>query len=58
LKDFGSLDTEGGEVVRRWYKLRWTDSPDGVAEKIASRLAEIVRETLEAVTQKLSSDKS
>ena len=54
LTDFSEFDVEGDEVVRRWYKLHWADSTDGIAEKIASKLNEIVQEHLEYIEQRLT----
>ena len=43
LKDFGEFQTKGKEVIRRWYKFKWTQSTDGVVAKIKSKFDEIVR---------------
>lgn len=53
LSDFQKYESEGDEVIRRWYKLEWTDDTAGVANKISSRLHEIVRQQLEAIQKRL-----
>lgn len=53
LKDFDEFQTKGEEVVRRWYKLKWTESSDGVSTKIKSKLDEIVHEHLRQVEKRL-----
>ena len=53
LKDFGEFDVDGDEVVRRWYKLKWTENTSGVVAKIASKLNELVRQHLENTEQRL-----
>ena len=54
LSDFQKYESEGNEAIRRWYKLEWTDDTAGVANKISSRLHDIVREQLEATQERLS----
>lgn len=56
LKDFGEFQTEGEEVVRRWHKLKWTESSDGVSTKIKSKLDEIVHEHLRQVEKRLKTE--
>ena len=53
LKDFGEFQTKGKEVVRRWYKFKWTETTDGVVAKIKSKLDEIVREHLKQTERRL-----
>ncbi len=53
LKDFGEFQTKGEEVVRRWYKLKWTESSSGVSTKIESKLDEIIHEHLRQVEKRL-----
>jgi hypothetical protein len=54
LRDFGKFDTEGREVVQRWYKFRWGDRTDGVAIKISTKLGEILRGHLEGAAKRLA----
>ena len=54
LTSFGKFNTEGGEVVRRWYKLPWDKGTGGVVNKITSKISEIVREHLESTKQRLT----
>lgn len=42
LVDWGVFDSDGVEVVRRWYKMNWTDSCDGLVSKICGKLKENV----------------
>lgn len=46
LLDWGSFDPDGVEVVLRWYKMNWTDSCDGLVNKISGKLKEIVNESI------------
>ena len=54
LKDFGEFQTKGEEVIRRWYKFKWTQDTDGVVNKIKSKLDETVREHLKQTKEKLN----
>lgn len=56
LRDFGVYSDSGSDLVRRWYKMLWTDSAAGLVEKITGKLIENVREHLEAVERRLSKD--
>ncbi len=53
LKDFEEFHTKGKEVVRRWYKFKWTETTDRVVTKIKSKLDEIVREHLKQTERRL-----
>ena len=53
LKDFGEFQTKGKEVIRRWYKFKWTESTDGVVAKIKSKFDEIVHEHLRQIERRL-----
>jgi len=46
LVDWGVFDSEGVEVVRRWYKMSWTDTCDGLVSKICGKLKDIVNESV------------
>ena len=54
LKDFGKFQTKGKEVIRRWYKFKWTEDSDGVVAKIKSKIDEIVCEHLEQTERRLN----
>ena len=56
--DFNEFGIEGKEIVRRWYKLTWTDNVDGVVAKITSRLHQVVEEHLEETEQRLAGEGS
>jgi hypothetical protein len=53
LRDWGVFDTEGVEVVRRWYKMGWTDSCGGLVDKICGKLDEIVEASVDAAVKVL-----
>ena len=57
LEDFGKFSVDGAEVVRHWYKFDWSEKTDGVVEKIASKLENLVREHLESTKQRLIEEK-
>lgn len=48
LRDWGVFDTEGVELVRRWYQMSWTDSVDGLVTKICDKVKELVHENIAA----------
>jgi hypothetical protein len=54
LRDWGVFDADGVEVVRRWYKLSWTDSCEYLAEKICGKLKDIAQESIDAAAKALS----
>jgi|HubBroStandDraft_4_1064222.scaffolds.fasta_scaffold635254_1 hypothetical protein len=53
LRDWGQFDTNGTEVVRRWYKMHWTDNCDGLIGKIFDKLRSVVQESVDAAAQAL-----
>ncbi len=54
LKDWGSFEFEGTEVVRRWYKLKWTETCNSVVATIAEKLRSVVEESVDVVAKGLS----
>lgn len=42
LNDWGAFEPEGHEVNRRWYKLGWNESTDGMVEKFRAFLQETI----------------
>lgn len=54
LRDWGVFDSEGSEVVRRWYKVKWTDPCDSLVDKIFDKLQSAVQESVDAAAQVLS----
>lgn len=52
--DFERFDDEGHEVSRRWWKLGWRDSTEGVVQQISSKLIDAVRSRLESAEKRLS----
>ena len=54
LKDFGEFHTKGEEVIRRWYKFKWTENTDEVVSKIKSKLEETVHEHLKQTEKRLN----
>ena len=54
LSDWGIFDSEGSEVVRRWYKMGWTDTCDDLVEKIWGKLKDVVQESVDAAVKTLS----
>jgi hypothetical protein len=53
LRDWGAFDIEGVEVVRRWYKMSWTDSCDSLVDKICRKLNELVQTSVDAAVKAL-----
>lgn len=53
LRDWGAFDIEGVEVVRRWYKMNWTDSCDSLVENICGKLKEAVQASVNAALKAL-----
>lgn len=56
LVDFGEYSEAGTEVVRRWYKIQWTESTESVIRKISGKLIEVVKEHLEAAEKRLAKE--
>lgn len=54
LQDFGKFDADGGELSRRWWKLAWTASAEGVVQQIAAKFGEAMRKQLEDAETRLS----
>lgn len=53
LKDWGTFDADGDEIVRRWYKRRWTDGFDDIVEKIWEKIETATQESVEATLKSL-----
>jgi hypothetical protein len=53
LRDWGVFDIEGTEVVRRWYKMSWTDNCDSLVEKICGKLTEVVQASVDSAVKSL-----
>jgi hypothetical protein len=53
LRDWGIFESDGEEIVRRWYKRRWADSCDDLVEKIYKKLRENVQKRVEATASSL-----
>lgn len=54
LTDWGVFDSEGTEVIRRWYRMSWTDTCEGLVAKICGKLKEIVKERIDATVKALA----
>ena len=54
LTDWGVFDFSGDEVVRRWYKRKWTDSCDDIVESIWQKIKETVQERIDATVKSLT----
>jgi hypothetical protein len=54
LRDFGKFDPDGPEASRRWWKLSWGGTTNGVVAQIADKLAETVRGQLDGAEKRLS----
>jgi hypothetical protein len=48
LTDWEVFDSEGTEVVRRWYRKPWTESSESLVDKICDKFREVVRERIDA----------
>jgi hypothetical protein len=51
LRDWGIFDSEGAEVVRRWYKMSWTDGCDCLVAKMSGTLKAVVNDSVAAVSK-------
>ena len=54
LTDWGVYDSEGTEVIRRWYRMPWTDTCDGLVANICGEFKEAVKERLDATVKALA----
>lgn len=57
LSDWGTFESEGHEVNRRWYRFAWNESTDGVIEKIRTFLQETIDEHIQTVFEQAVSSK-
>jgi hypothetical protein len=55
LRDWGIYDFDGEEIVRRWYKLNWTDDCDSIADGILEKICTAVQTSIDAALQALPS---
>lgn len=53
LRDWGVFDSEGVEVVRRWYKKAWTDSCDGLVEEIWQKMKDNLQDNIDMAVKSL-----
>jgi hypothetical protein len=58
LLDWGQFDSQGSEVVRRWYKKGWTESSDGLVEQIFAKLHEVIQENVNSTAKFLTEETS
>jgi hypothetical protein len=56
LRDFGVFDTSGKELVRRWYKMKWTDSCDSVVSKVLGEVKIVVEKSVASASRALVDD--
>jgi hypothetical protein len=54
LIDWGVFDSEGEQVVRRWYKMSWTDTCGALVTKISQALKDAVNQRIDATLKALS----
>jgi hypothetical protein len=54
LRDFGKFDADGQEISRRWWKVAWSETTEGVVRQIAAKLAEAVRKQLDEAEKRLA----
>jgi Caspase domain len=54
LIDWGVFDSEGAQVVRRWYKMSWTDTCGTLVTMISQALKDAVNERIDATLKALS----
>jgi hypothetical protein len=54
LTDWGVFDSDGTEVVRRWYRMPWTDTCEDLVAKICGKFKEIVKERIDATVKTLA----
>jgi hypothetical protein len=56
LRDFGKYDSDGPEASRRWWKLSWEESTEGVARQISTKLMETAQAQLESAENRLAKE--
>lgn len=52
--DWNAFDDEGRELNRRWYKLDWNGSVDGIIKNAREALEKAVRDHIEAAVKRLA----
>jgi hypothetical protein len=51
--DWEGFDQEGREIVRRWYKMGWTDDVSDLVEKICGALEDAVRQHIASTAERV-----
>jgi len=51
LLDWGQFDSQGSELVRRWYKKGWTESPDKLVDQIFAKLHDAIQENVDSTAK-------
>jgi hypothetical protein len=54
LRDFGKYDANGEEISRRWWKVAWAETTEGIVRQIAAKLTEAVQTQLENAEKRLA----
>jgi hypothetical protein len=52
--DFGSFDSHGPEISRRWWKCAWREGAGTIASRISDKLSEAIRHQLESAEKRLA----
>ena len=58
LLDWGQFDSQGSELVRRWYKKGWTESSDGLVNQIFAKLHDAIQENVDSTAKILAEEAS
>jgi len=58
LLDWGQFDSQGSELVRRWYKKGWTESPDKLVDQIFAKLHDAIQENVDSTAKILAEEAS
>jgi hypothetical protein len=56
LQDFGKFNGGGTEISRRWWKIRWKETTEGIVKQIAEKLRDAVSAQLEEAEKRLSAE--
>lgn len=55
LRDWGTYDPSGEEIVRRWYKMKWTDDCESLVDGILQKINEAAQKSIDAAVEVLQS---
>ena len=56
MRDWEEFEMEGTEIVRRWYKMKWTDPCEDLVDKIFDQMKQAVEKSVASAARVLEED--